>query len=64
MSVVTSVPAFFLNAVLGSRMAPRNSLFSESIPRKVESSLSSVWRDVTNMSSPPGLTLSSVAAKK
>jgi hypothetical protein len=64
MSVVTSVPAFFLKALFGRRIAPSNSVRVESISRSVESSLSIVPRDVMNMSSPPGRTFSSEAAKK
>ncbi len=41
-----------------------NSVRVESISRSVESSLSIVPRDVMNMSSPPGRTFSSEAAKK
>ena len=42
MSVVTSVPAFFLKASLGNRIAPSNSVFAASNSRMVGSSLSIV----------------------
>ena len=64
MSVVTSVPAFFLKASFGKRIAPSNSVRVESISRNVESNLSIVPREVMNMSKPSGRTFSNAAAKK
>ena len=64
MSVVTSVPAFFLKASFGRRIAPSNSVRVDSNSRSVESSLSIVPRDVMNISKPPGRTFSRAAAKK
>jgi hypothetical protein len=64
MSVVTSVPAFFLKASFGRRIAPSNSVRVESSSRSVESSLSIVPRDVMNIMRPPGRTFSRAAAKK
>jgi hypothetical protein len=64
MSVVTSVPAFLLKASFGSRIAPSKSVRVERYSRSVESSLSIVPRDVTNITSPPGRTFSRDAAKK
>jgi len=57
-SVVTSIPAFYLKAVLGKRMAPRNSVFGARYSRSVELALSIVPREVMNMTRPPGRTLS------
>ena len=64
MSVVTSVPAFCLKAVLGNRMAPRNSVFGARYSRSVELTLSIVPREVMNVTRPPGRTLSRALAKK
>ena len=64
MSVVTSVLAFFLNAVFGSRIAPIKSHDLATASRKWGYCLSSVPRDVTNATRPPGRTRSAAATKK
>ena len=64
MSVVTSVPALALNAVLGRRIAPSSSARWAMYRRTEESCLSIVPLLVTKATMPPGRTLSSVLAKK
>ena len=64
MSVVTSVCAFFLNALFGRRMAPRKSADRFRCSRNVGSALSSVPLEVMKTSNPPGRTFVSAAAKK
>ena len=63
-SVVTSVLAFCLKAVLGKRIAPSKSACCETYSRTAPSSLSNVPLEVTKRISPPGRTFSSDEAKK
>ncbi|GFI29760.1 hypothetical protein IMSAGC013_01147 [Lachnospiraceae bacterium] len=64
MSLVTSVPALSLKALLGRRIAPSSSARSAMYFLTEEFALSSVPLLVMNATMPPGLTLSSVFAKK
>ena len=64
MSVVTSVLAFSLNAVFGSRIAPTKSACAANCWRTVSVRLSRVPRDVMNITRPPGRTLANAATKK
>ena len=64
MSLVTSVPAASLKVLLGRRMAPSRSARWARYFRTVGVSLSIVPLLVTKAMTPPGLTLSSVRAKK
>ena len=64
MSEVTSVPAFSLKAVLGSLIAPRSSALCARYFLTSGLFLSIVPFDVTNATTPPGLTLSKALAKK
>ncbi len=63
-SEVTSVPAFSLNAVFGSLTAPNSSALCARYFRTSGFFLSIVPFEVTKATMPPGLTLSSVFAKK
>ena len=63
-SEVTSVPAFFLNVSFGRRIAPKSSARCAIYLRIAGFFLSIVPDDVMNAITPPGLTLSSVFAKK
>ena len=63
MSLVTSVLAL-LNDVFGNLIAPINSALSAKYFLKVGLDLSSVPFDVTKATTPPGLTLSRLFAKK
>ena len=63
-SEVTSVPAFSLKAVFGSLMAPKSSALCARYFLTSGLFLSMVPFDVTNATTPPGLTLSKVLAKK
>ena len=63
-SIVTSVPAFALKALFGSRIAPRSSARSARYLRTEGLALSSVPFEVRNATTPPGRTLSSARAKK
>ena len=64
MSDVTSVPAFALKVLLGSLIAPNKSARCAIYLLTLGFSLSSVPFEVINATTPPGLTLSSVLAKK
>ena len=64
MSDVTSVPAFALNVLLGSLIAPNKFALWAIYFLTLGFSLSSVPLLVINAITPPGLTLSSVFAKK
>ena len=63
-SEVTSVPAFSLKAVFGSLIAPRSSALCARYFLTSGLFLSMVPLLVTNATTPPGLTLSKVFAKK
>ena len=64
MSVVTSVPALAVKALLGKRMAPSSSARSARYLRTFSSCLSSVPLLVMKATTPPGRTLSMALAKK
>ena len=64
MSDVTSVPAAALKVSLGRRIAPSRSARCARYFRTLGLALSSVPLLVMNATIPPGLTLSSVLAKK
>ena len=64
MSDVTSVPAFSLKAVFGSLTAPKSSALPARYFLTSGLFLSIVPLEVTKATTPPGLTLSKVFAKK
>ena len=61
---MTSVPAFALKVLLGSLIAPNKSALCAKYLLTVGFSLSNVPLLVINATTPPGLILSSVLAKK